>query len=93
MVITITQEKKRQRYLLLALALIIFAILLVVWLGFFRKEESVLALSVPAAAYLAPEAEIDWQTLDELQRENLRPFKEIGAFKQEFGRENPFTPY
>ncbi len=93
MAITIIQERKKQRYLLLALAFIILAILLVVWLGFLRNKEPGSISMSPAVVYAAPDVNIDWQMLDGLRGEALQPFEEIGAFEGSFGRENPFEPY
>ncbi|MBI2041571.1 MAG: hypothetical protein HYT20_00945 [Candidatus Nealsonbacteria bacterium] len=94
MAITITQDRKKQRYLLLALAAIIFAVLLVVWLGFFGKKGGTPQLSSsPVAVYAVPKIEIDWQALDNLRAESLKPFEEITPLKGDLGRKNPFTPY
>ena len=92
MAITITQEKKRQRYLVLALVVIIFAIIFIVWRGFLQKERGDLLLP-PPVVYTIPEVKIDWQLLEEIQKISPGPFKEISAFQNDFGRTNPFTPY
>lgn len=94
MVITIIQERKKQRYLVLVLALIIFVILFVVWLGFFRKTKSSVVLpSVPVSIYTIPKVEIDWQFLDRLRSQTSQPFEETAPFQGDFGRKNPFITY
>ena len=93
MAITIVQERKKQRYLILALAMIIFAILAVVWWGFSRRQGSVSVPSVPEVVYALPKTEIDWQMLEDLRAESLQPFEGISAFEGQFGRENPFVSY
>lgn len=92
MAITIIQERKKQRYLILALAAIIFAILFVVWLGFSKKKGEASPVSVPAV-YTIPEIYIDRQLLDALRAKNFGIFEEIVPFEKEFGRKNPFTPF
>lgn len=92
MAITIVQERKKQRYLISVLALIIFAILAVIWFGFFR-EESVSLPSVPTVIYVLPEVEIDWQMLEDLRSQPAYSFQEISTFEGSFGRDNPFIPY
>lgn len=93
MAITITQERKKQRYLILALAMMIFTILLVVWWGFFRGEKAVFIPVGPPVIYALPEIKIDWQSLENIRSEIPKPFEEISAFGGKFGRKNPFTPY
>ena len=92
MAITIIQERKKQRYLTLIFALIIFAILAVVWLGFSRRQ-GVSPPQVSGTVYILPEANIDWQMLEDIRRSSLQPLEEISAFEGQFGRENPFSPY
>lgn len=92
MAITITQEKKKQKYMLLILAVVTFGILVIIWMGFFRKDEA----SAPApnvSAYAVPNINIDWQMLDKLSEKPSIPFETIKVFEGSFGRSNPFTPY
>lgn len=93
MAITITRERKRQRYLVLALVAMIFVILAVLWFGFFGKQGAAV-LPVPAnVVYAVPEVSIDWQLLEEVGSVTSQPFKGISAFGEDFGRSNPFVPY
>ena len=94
MAITISQNKEKQRYLLLALILIIFVSLLIIWFRFFqKKEEAVLPSLSPAVVYAIPQVKIDWQLLDDLRTRTFKPFEEISAFKGDLGRKNPFISY
>lgn len=93
MAITIIQEKKKQRYLILVLSLIIFAILFVVWLGFSRSKATPPVSVSPSAIYTFPQVKINWQLLENIRLEPLQPFEEISSFEGEFGRNNPFIPY
>lgn len=91
MAITFLQEKKKQRYLVLILALVICAILLIVWLGFLREAEPT---SLPVLPDLAPpQVEIDWATLQDPRLTELQAFEQILPLEEEIGRENPFLPY
>lgn len=93
MAITITQERKKQRYLMLALALVICGIIFMVWWGFFRGEEEVAMPLNQPIIYAPPQVAINWQLLKDIRGQFIRPFEEISEFKGEFGRTNPFMPY
>ena len=91
MAINFLQAKKRQRNMMLLLAMVICAILLVIWFGFFRE-------SAPSSPYVAPitsssKIKIDWETLQAPELEALKTFELVSPFENEAGRENPFTPY
>ena len=91
MAITFTQERKKQKYLILVLALITLAIVLVVWLGFFKRGETPLPSLVPIVSQ--KKIEIGWETLRNPLLKELQVFEEISPLEGEVGRENPFTPY
>lgn len=91
MAINFLQAKKRQRYMMLFLALVICAILLVIWFGFFKA-------AAPLPPYVAPttflsKIKIDWEILKDPELETLKAFELVSQFEDEVGRENPFTPY
>ena len=91
MAIDFLQAKKQQRYLILILALVIFAILIIVWQGFFKAPAvSLTPLATPA---LPQKVIINWSTLQAPQLKELQVFEEISPFEGEIGRENPFIPY
>lgn len=92
MAITFVQEKKKQRYLVLILALVIFLILLIAWWSFSRGGETV-HLFVPPSTVTPQKIEIDWQTLNNPQLQELQKFEEIPPPEVEIGRENPFIVY
>lgn len=91
MAITFIQEKKKQRFLFLILALVIFAIFFVLRFGFFAKEPSSLVL--PSQVYLMPKVQIDWEVLNDSRLGELQTFEKISPFEGEIGRKNPFIPY
>lgn len=89
MAINFLQAKKKQRYLILILALIILAIVLIVWQSFFTGGQS-----KPSTQVLTPGAiEINWDTLKDAQIDELQLFEEVAPFEGEVGRTNPFIPY
>jgi len=90
MAITFLQTKKRQKNLILVLALTIFAIVLLVWFSFLGDETPPPSFT-SAPAYL--EIKIDWGILEDSQLETLQMFEEVLPFEDEAGRENPFVPY
>lgn len=95
MAITITQGKKKQRYLIMILVLIVLGIFLIIRLGFSGKQnQTAPEIGVaPAKIYAPPKVDIDWQLLENLHSEALKPFEDILPFEGEFGRQNPFVPY
>ncbi len=77
--------------MMLLLAMVICAILLVIWFGFFKEE-------APLSPYVAPttspsKIKIDWETLQAPELEALKTFELVSPFENEAGRENPFRPY
>jgi len=91
MAIEFLQAQKKQRYLILILTLAICAILLVIWLGFFRTPAPVVPVSSPMVAQ--PKIEINWDVLKDTKLEALKTFEQIPDLKGKAGRENPFTSY
>ena len=93
MAITITKERKRQRYLVLALVAMIFITFALLWLRFFRKPQEPALLPPAPVVYALREIPIDWRLLEEIGGGISQPFKAISGFGEDFGRENPFVPY
>lgn len=91
MAIDFLKAQKRQRYLILILAVAIFAALLIVWLGFLRKPNFVPSSSSPTAN--TSKIEIKWETLKGAALEKMKTFQDIPPFDKKVGRENPFAPY
>lgn len=90
MAITFLQAKKRQRYLVLILALVIVAILIIVWQGFL-KGGALVSPAVPSLTH--QKVLIDWSVLKDSRITELQSFAEILLFEGEIGRQNPFIPY
>lgn len=89
MAITFIQQKKRQKYLLIILGVLIAISSLVVWQMFFAKQES-----TPVNKVLKkPEVKINFDALKNPIFDKLTPFKPITPFSEETGRDNPFSPY
>ncbi len=90
MAIEFLQAQKKQRYLMLILTLVVCAIILVIWLGFFRKPAPVIPASAPKAQ---SKIEINWDVLKDAKFEKLQSFPQVPDLKDKAGRKNPFTPY
>jgi len=90
MAVDFIKTKKRQRYLLLILALVIIATLVVIWYGFFQKPTVIV---VPLSSQKTPQIEINLGLLQDTEVEALKLFESISPFSGEIGRENPFITY
>lgn len=91
MAITFTQEKKKQRYLLIILGAIVLLILGIVWWGFSGRETVPQPSAAPTVAL--PAVKIDFDILKSPALEVFQIFADIPAFQGTVGRGNPFTPY
>ncbi|MFH1780690.1 MAG: hypothetical protein ABH841_01680 [Candidatus Nealsonbacteria bacterium] len=85
------QAQKKQRYLILILALVICSIVAVIWFGFFQAPAPVVQVLSPAMVH--SDIDINWDVLEDAKLEALKSFEQIPAIKDEIGRENPFIPY
>ena len=91
MPIEFLEQVKRQRLLLLVFLIILAAISLVIWRGFFIKEGlPIEEVSKPA---ITKKIEINFQILQNPLLEEFQPFEEITPFEEKTGRENPFMSY
>jgi len=90
MAITFFQKRKIQRYLIPVFIGAFLITGIIIWQGFFKKEEPPLPEEV-----LRPfkKIKINFEILKSLLLEELQPFEEIPPFEEEIGRENPFLPY
>jgi len=88
MAITFIQQKKRQKYLLIVLVVLIAISLLVVWQLFLVKPKP----AAPQQVLKKPEVKIDFDTLKNPIFNNLIPFEPIPPFGEKIGRDNPFVP-
>ena len=92
MVVEFRQQKKKQKYLLGFVGLIILTVAGVLYIGFFKGDdgEDVVEL-VPVS--LIKEIEVDFDVLENPFFEKAKPFEKIPEYEGEIGRENPFLPY
>ncbi len=90
MAITFYQKRKVQRYLILAFILVLLITVVVLWLGF-RKKEAV----PPEEEPFRPEKEIkiNFELLEEPLLKELEKFGDAEPFEGKVGREQPFLPY
>ena len=89
MAITFLEKRKRLKSLIPVLVIVILITAVIVWRGFFVKEEPFL----PEVIKPAKKIEIDLQALKSPELEELQLFEKTSPFEEEIGRENPFVPY
>jgi hypothetical protein len=89
MAITFTQEKKKQRYMILILAVAILAGLGVIWWGFFSAPPEEAA--PPTLTF--KKVQINFDILNREDLKNLMSFERVPPLEMEVGRENPFLRY
>jgi len=88
MALTFIEPKKRQKYLIFILIVVIFAIAFLAWNYFLVKPK------IPPPQPVQPaEIKINFEILKNPILDELQLFEEISPFEEEIGRENPFTPY
>jgi hypothetical protein len=98
MVFAFFRQRKRQKYLIYILGLIILTIFLIVWFSFIKKP--------PPSIFIPPfgketlelqKIEINFESLKEEFLKELKPIEKIKPFEEttttQLGRENPFLPY
>jgi len=103
MAIVFTQQKKNQRILIFVFFAILLITAIIVWQGFFNKEEE---LSGENVVLSQEEIKIDFNVLKSPLLKELQSFSEIEPLKGSTttvkgkiettgkkGRENPFLPY
>jgi hypothetical protein len=92
MAITFLEERKIQKRFIFILGIILLIIVLVIWQGFFVKEEPILPGEI---AKPSKKVEINFKILESPILKGLQPFEEIEPIGEEveIGRENPFVPY
>lgn len=89
MAITFIQEKKKQKYLLLAFGAILVIIIIIILIGFGRDKIVVSVPQLPPKKTIS----INFNVLENPILKELSPFEEISPFGDEKGRGNPFLPY
>lgn len=90
MAIIPTEKKKRQKYLIFILGIVVVLVAFVVWYNFFAGP----ATLPPEITPVKPrEIKINFEVLENPILEALQPFEEIPPFEEEVGRENPFILY
>ena len=90
MAVTFIEQRKKQKYLIIGFLAIIVVTLIVLWLGYFRKEKPPSPISVRT---YYKEIKIDFTVLESPLLKEFQPFGEITPFEAEKGRGNPFLLY
>jgi len=86
---TFTTEKKRQQIYIIVFILVIIAIGLVLWQGYFKEKKPTVTPTVSVSPLT--EIKINFDVLKRLA--DFSPFQEISEWSKEVGRENPFVAY
>jgi len=86
------EQRKRQKYLIPIILVVIIATAIILWFGYFRKEQSPFSPKTPISPTLR-EIEIDFSVLENPFLTKLQPFIKISPFEGKKGRINPFEPY
>ena len=85
------QQRKRQKYLLPIALVVIVITFIILWFGYFKKEEPVSAPEVSGSALR--EIKINFDILENPLLKKLQPFMKVPSFEGEAGRSNPFISY
>lgn len=94
MVITFTQKKKTQKYLVIVFVALLAIIAFVFLSDLFKKQEEVPAIE--SVSEIVPQVEINFQILDDpILKKLSEPYPELPSVlpAEEIGRGNPFLPY
>ncbi len=86
-----TKQKKKQRYLLLILGIVILAVFLVLKFDYFKKEK--VFSPQPPQNFSNEEIKIDFSIFKNSFLKELQQFEKPALFEGRKGRENPFLPY
>lgn len=94
MAIKFVEAKKRQKYLILVFVAVALISAVVLWQGYFKKEEPV----SPTPGFFFKEVKIDFGVLESPVLKELQSFEEISLegllpLETNIGRENPFLSY
>lgn len=88
MPINFIQERKKQKYLVIAFVIIFMIAGFVLWFGYFKKPSA-----VPVVIPTVAELKINFEVLENPFLKESELFKKAPPFEGEKGRNNPFLPY
>jgi len=94
MVITFTQKRKTQKYLVIVFVALIAIIAFVFLSDLFKKEEETPVIE--SVSRVVPKVEINFQILENpILKKLTEPYPELPPVfpSEQIGRENPFLPY
>ncbi|MBU3942745.1 hypothetical protein KKA24_02045 [Patescibacteria group bacterium] len=92
MPINFKEEKKKQKYLIGIVFLVILITVSILWFGVLKKENPSTIINIKPVNFIK-EIDVDFDALDDPIFDGLKIFEEIPKFEGEVGRENPFLPY
>ena len=91
MPIDFIQQRKKQKYLTLIVAILFVSIATILWFGYFRKTEPASEMTLSFVA--VKQIEIDFNVLESQFLQESQLFEKVPSFEEEIGRNNPFLPY
>ncbi len=91
MAVDFIQQRKRQKYLLPIVLVVIVIAFIVLWFVYFRKEKPAYVPEVSGP--VLKEIKINFDILENPLLKKLQPFIKIPSFEGETGRDNPFISY
>lgn len=89
MAIVFLEQKQKQKYFIIILAIIIFLTGIVLWRGLHPASEK---QPSPVSVSKTPTLEINFGTLKSSLLKELQLFEPIKPFEDGLGRKNPFVP-
>lgn len=92
MAILFLEKRKFQSYLSFIFFILILVTGLLLWRGYFSKNETLPPSEITTASSF-PKIEINFDTFKNPFLEKLQPFEKIPPFEEKIGRDNPFIPY
>jgi len=91
MAVNFRQEKKKQKYLIGVIFVVVLITLAVLYFGVFEKEKPAVISMQPTD--LVQEVKVDFSVLEHPFFDQIKPFQKIPDFEGGIGRINPFLPY
>jgi len=85
------EERKRLRFLIPILVIVLSITIFVLWQGYFGGEEPIIMETPTFPSF--KKVEINYQIFDDPIFDKLQPFEGVPSFEETPGRENPFLPY
>ena len=90
MPVNFVEKKKREKYILLATAVLFLAAAVILWFGYFNNPEGVKIQVYEPVYYPEDAIVIDFKIFENQLFKELLPFISIPPYEGELGKANPF---